>query len=177
MSEENMNRISLYLLLINLAIIGMPGLAAETDSDEPVYIEANSATYNDSTGESVYIGDVIVTQGRMRMTSDKLVIHMTDKQVEKIVATGNPVRFKQEETEDKEEVRGKAQQAEYYVNEDRLLLLDKAVVWQGGNTYASDRIEYDRKNMLVKAGKPSSGSQRVHVTLNPKNDNEKKKKD
>jgi len=170
-----MNRISRYLVLIILAFIGIPGFAAETDADEPVYIEANSATYNDSTGESVYTGDVIVTQGRMRLTSDKLVIHMTDKQVEKIVATGNPVRFRQDEAENKEEVKGKAQRAEYFVNEDRLLLLDKAVVWQGGNTYASDRIEYDRKNMLVKAGKPSSGSQRVHVTLNPKNNNDKKK--
>jgi len=170
-----MNRINRYLLLISLSAIGMPGLAAETDSDEPVYIEANSAIYNDSTGESVYVGDVIVTQGRMRLTSDKLVIHMVDKQVEKIVATGNPVRFRQEKTEDKDEVRGKAQQAEYFVNEDRLILLDKAIVWQEGNTYASDRIEYDRKNMLVKAGKPSSGSQRVHVTLKPKNDKPKNK--
>lgn len=172
-----MNRISIYLFLITLAGIGVPGLAADNDSDEPVYIEANSATYNDKTGESVYIGDVIVTQGRMRLNSDKLVVHMINKSVDKIVATGNPVRFRQEGIEGKEEVKGKAQQAEYYVDDDRLVLIDDAIVWQGGNTYASDRIQYDRKNMLVTAGKPSSGSQRVHVTLNPKNEDNNKPKD
>jgi lipopolysaccharide export system protein LptA len=42
-------------------------------------------------------------------------------------------------------------------------------VTQGNATYASNFIEYDSKNSIVKAGEKSSDNQRVHVTLKPKN--------
>jgi len=45
--------------------------------------------------------------------------------------------------------------------------LDKATLWQNGNTFSSDRIEYDSKRSVVKAGDKKTNSTRVKVTLEP----------
>lgn len=143
--------------------------ALEDDFQQPIYIEANSATYDDKKGESVYHGDVQATQGSMRVNADHMIVYITpDKKIDRIIATGNPVRFKQTPEQGKEDIKGKSLRAEYYGANSLLILLEDAVLWQGENTYASDRIEYDSKNAIVKAGEKSSNTKRVHVTLQPK---------
>lgn len=144
----------------------------ESDSKQPIYIESNAATYDEKKGESIYTGDVQVIQGSMQMNSDRLVIYESSvkkNKVGKIVATGRPVRFKQMPSGGKEEIRGKSFRAEYYASQNKLVLLDKAEVRQGKNTYTSERIEYDTKNSIVRAGEKDSSSKRVHVTLHPDN--------
>jgi lipopolysaccharide export system protein LptA len=47
-------------------------------------------------------------------------------------------------------------------------MMQKAVIWQSGNSTASERIEYDRASEVVKAGQVGSSSKRVHVILQPK---------
>jgi len=142
--------------------------ALENDFEQPIYIEADNATFDEKKGESTYTGKVQVTQGSMRLNSDRLVVYTQDQKADKIIATGNPVRFRQTPEEGKKEIKGKSQRAEFYATQSRIILLDKAVVWQGKNTTTSDRIEYDYKNAIVKASKKSADSKRVHVTLQPK---------
>ncbi len=143
-------------------------LGLEKDSEQPIYIEADGATYDDNTGNSVYTGNVEVTQGSMLLNSDKLVVYTKARRPYKIVAIGKPVTFKQTPKPGDEDVHGKSLTAEYYVDTELLVMIEKAVVWQGENTYASERIEYDRKNAIVKAGQASSNGKRVHITLHPK---------
>jgi len=156
------------ILITTLILAPLAAAAVESESDEPVYIESNTATYNEATGESVYVGDVIVTQGGMTMWSEKLTIYMTEQEIEKIVAVGKPVKFKQDDPDGKEAMNGHSLIMEYYMNSDTVVLLKEAVVNQVGNVYASERIEYDRKNLLIKAGTPNSAKERVHVVLKPK---------
>lgn len=140
----------------------------ESDSSQPIYIEADGATYDDNTGVSIYTGNVEVSQGSMLLNSDKLVVYTADRKPYKFVATGNPVTFKQTPKPGDEDVHGKSLTAEYYTDTELLVMIEKAVVWQGKDTYASERIEYDRKNTIVKAGQASSNGKRVHITLHPK---------
>lgn len=141
--------------------------ALKNDFEQPIYIEADNATFDEKKGESTYTGKVQVTQGSMRLNSDRLVVYTRDRKADKIIATGNPVRFRQTPEKGKKEIKGKSQRAEFYANQSRIILLDKAVVWQGQNTTTSDRIEYDYKNAIVKASKKSADSKQVHVTLQP----------
>lgn len=145
-------------------------MALEGDSSKPIYIESNSATYDDTKGISIYLGDVEVNQGSMRMNSDELIIYLKDGRIDKLVAKGAPARFKQTPEPGKEDIKGKSLRAEYYPDKAQLLLIKKAVVWQGENTYASEIIEYDNKNAIVKAGEESTDSKRVHVVLQPNKD-------
>jgi len=157
-------------VLVFLALVTTPATlwALESDTEQPIYIEADGATYDHNTGKSVYTGNVQVTQGSMLLNSDKLVVYMKLKRPFKIIATGKPVTFKQTPKPGDENIHGKSLTAEYYIDTELLVMIKEAVVWQGDNTYASERIEYDRKNAIVKAGQASSNGKRVHITLHPK---------
>lgn len=147
--------------------------ALEGDAQEPVSIESNSGFYDDKKGLSIYTGKVIVIQGSLRMDADKVVVHMENREIQKLVATGEPVRFKQTPEEGKEDVHGHALIAEYYPETKLLIMINEAVVWQGNNSTASERIEYDRISAVVKAGDTSSADKRVHVILQPNNGEKK----
>lgn len=143
-------------------------LALEEDSEQPVYIEANSAYYDKKTDQSTYTGKVILIQGSLHLNADKLVAYSPGGKVDKVIAYGNPVRFRQKPKPDAEEMRGESKQAEYYMERKYIVLIGDAVVWQGKNEYASDRIEYDQINDIVKAGEASSDTKRVKIILHPK---------
>ncbi|MGR9105782.1 MAG: lipopolysaccharide transport periplasmic protein LptA [Gammaproteobacteria bacterium] len=151
-----------------------PVWSLESDSRQPIYIEADGATYDDKTGVSVYTGEVQVTQGSMLLNSDKLVVYTKDRKPYKFVATGDPVTFKQTPKPGDEDIHGRSLTAEYYTETEMLVMIEQAVVWQGKDTYASERIEYDRKHAIVKAGQASSSGKRVRITLHPKEETEAK---
>ena len=143
------------------------GWALDSDSSQPIFIEANQATYDETTGETVYIGDVQATQGSLVVNSDQMTVYQKDSKTEKVVAVGRPVRLKQTPEGGGDDLNGVAQRAEYFPETGMLILLDRAVVTQGSMTTESDRIEYDSARGVAKAGSPASASKRVHVTLQP----------
>jgi lipopolysaccharide export system protein LptA len=142
--------------------------ALESDADQPIAIDSNTATYDESTETSTYVGNVVSIQGSIRVNSDKLVAYLKNGEVEKLVFTGNRAKFKQTPTAGGEDIIGEALIGEYYPKKNLLVLQNQAVVTQGNATYASNLIEYDIKSSLVKAGEKSSDTKRVHVILKPK---------
>jgi lipopolysaccharide export system protein LptA len=154
-----------------------PGLLAlESDSDQPITIDSNTATYDDVTATSTYTGNVISIQGSIRVNSDKLVVYFVEGDAEKMVFTGNRAKFKQTPSEGAEDITGEALTGEYYPKKNLLILIEEATVWQGNATYSSKLIEYDSKRSIVKAGDKSSDAKRVHVLLKPKQEADSKKK-
>lgn len=143
-------------------------LALESDADQPITIDSNTATYDDTAAISTYTGNVISVQGSIRVNSDKLVVHLKDGEAEKLVFTGKPARFKQTPSAGGEDIIGEALTGEYFPKENLLVLIDNASVKQGNAVYSSKYIQYDIKSSLVKAGEKSSDAKRVHVILKPK---------
>ncbi len=141
--------------------------ALSTDRDQPISLEANSVEIDEAKGVSVYQGDVVVVQGSIRITADKVSIYQKDKRTEKILAVGKPATFRQM-ADNGQETTGRAAQAEYYADSDELIMTGDAVLTQGKDRAASDRIIYDRKNALIKAGAAAKGQQRVRITVDPK---------
>ncbi len=160
--------VRLIILFAVLQFYWSSGWALEGDSDQPITIDSNSATYDDKLGTSIYEGNVVAIQGSMRMEADKLVVYIVDGAINKLVATGNPAKFKQLPEEGKEEVRGRSLIGEYYPDKALLVLIKQAVVWQGTNQSSSELILYDSKNSVIKAGEHESDSKRVHATFQPK---------
>lgn len=157
---------SCCLLLSALFSAGV--YALESDGDQPIIIDSDTATYDDVKAISTYTGNVISIQGSIRVNSDKLVVYFIDGEADKMVFTGNLAKFKQTPHEGDQDITGEALTGEYYPKKNLLILIDKATVWQGSGAYASDFIEYDLKTSLVKAGEKESASKRVHVVLQPK---------
>lgn len=168
------NRLFLCLISILHLYPGI-GLALESDADQPITIDSNSATYDEKKSLSTYYGNVISVQGSMRVNSAKLVAYLRDGDVDKLVWTGKPARFVQKPEGNKEEIKGKALTLEYYPDKALFVLIKDAVVTQGTSTYASDLINYDTRNSMVKAGQRNTDANRVRVTLKPKKKQVKKK--
>jgi len=149
--------------------LSWPLSALESDSQQPIYIEANSAFYDEKTDRSTYLGNVVLIQGSLKVLSDKMVAYSPGGEVEKVVCYGKPVRFWQKPKPDDEEIHGTSKQAEYYLDKEIIVLIGDAVVWQGTNKYTSERIEYDQANGTIKAGEAKSDTKRVKIILHPKN--------
>ena len=97
-----------------------------------------------------------------------MTVYTTGDYLRKAILIGSPATYRQRPDGKDEDMHAESRRMEYYAEQDRIILLDKARVWQGEiNTFSSDRIEYDMKNNIVNAGE-SGGSQRVHITLQPK---------
>lgn len=144
--------------------------ADSTKLDNAITLESDAGFYDDKQGLSVYTGKVVVEQGNMRLDADKVTVYMhEERQIYKLVAIGNPVKFKQSPELGKEDVHGHALVAEYLPETKLLVMTEKARVWQGQNSTASERIEYDRMSEIIKAGDEKSINQRVHVILQPNN--------
>lgn len=158
-----------FSVFFSLNIVSIPvSFALEGDASQPISIESNSGFYDDKKGISIYKGEVVVIQGGMRLDANKLVVYLENREIQKMVATGTPVKFKQTPEEGKEDVHGNSLIAEYYPETKVLIMLEEAVVWQGGNSTASERIEYDRISEVLKAGDGKSAAKRVRVILQPK---------
>ncbi|MDP2902584.1 MAG: lipopolysaccharide transport periplasmic protein LptA [Methylovulum sp.] len=158
--------LSCCALLITLYASG--AFALESDADQPITIDSNTATYDDATATSTYSGNVISVQGSIRVNSDKLVVYLKDGEVEKLVFTGKRAKFRQTPSQGGDDIIGEALIGEYYPKKNLLTLIDEATVTQGNATYTSKFIEYDIKSALVKAGEKSSDAKRVHAILKPK---------
>jgi lipopolysaccharide export system protein LptA len=144
-----------------------PIWALSSDKQKPVEVEADSFNLDDSKKITVYSGNVIITQGSMEIMADKVTIYGARGTTDKVIAIGKPVKFKQQPDGNQALTRGEAKRFEYLVSKDTLILVDKATLWQGGNTFSSDRIVYDSKRSIVKAGDKKSGSKRVKIILQP----------
>jgi len=153
----------LFLLVCTHAVS-----ALENDSEQPVYIDSDSAIYDEKADISTYIGNVKATQGSIKIDGDKLVVYLKDGDIVKLVATGTPSHFEQLPQEGKDKIYGEGLTNEFYPEKNLLIFMKKASVRQGDATQSSDYIEYDTKNSLLKAGEKSSDGKRVHSVIKPK---------
>ena len=166
--KQNKKNAVFYCCALLLGLLSCSVSALETDAEQPMIIDSNTATYDDATATSTYTGNVISVQGSIRVNSDKLVVYFVNGDAEKLVFTGNKAKFKQTPSVGAKDITGEALIGHFFPKKNLLVLIDDATVWQGDAIYSSDLIEYDTKTSLVKAGEKSSDSKRVHVILKPK---------
>ena len=165
--------------LLVLAMFAGPVHALSTDAQQPVQIEADFAELDDEQHTTVYVGNVVVDQGSMRMTGDRLRVNFTEnKDMKDAYLEGRPATFKQTPDHD-DDVHGQAMQIEYHADQSLLNLIEKARVTQGERLFEGHRINYDTKKSLItarsaRAGEANKdqqskeGSGRVRIIIPPK---------
>ena len=67
-----MRCVNSLLALTLLAGCATHALALPSDSSQPIRIQADSATLDDKRNTAVYTGNVIITQGSMRLTGGRV---------------------------------------------------------------------------------------------------------
>jgi lipopolysaccharide export system protein LptA len=102
------------------------------------------------------------------LRGDRMTVQLNNNRIESIVLTGNLATLVQRPDGKDTDQHASAGRIEYYATDDRVILLDKARIWQSGTEeLRSDRIVFNLKDSTVSAGGKNSDD-RVHITLQPK---------
>lgn len=164
------------LIVLSMALLPMQVWALSSDRDQPVNLEADSADIDDKQGVSVYRGNVILTQGSMQLKADELTLYHNNKRdLTKAIATGKPAKFKQRPDGKDADMNATANKMIFYVLEDKIHLIDEAVLWQNKDSFRGNKIVYDTKAGTVKAtggvkvkGDKKGKKERIRVTIQPR---------
>lgn len=146
-------------------------LASSNDTQQPITIESNHAELDEKNEISIYTGNVILMQGGIKITADKLTVYANKGELQKITAEGNPVQYFQQR-ENLEDITGTSQRMEYEADKKRYLLIDHAELVQGKNRFSGQQIQFDpdAEKVIASGGTDDSGQskQRVQITIQPK---------
>lgn len=163
--------------------------AEQADRTKPIDVEANIATVDDKNNRIRTLeGNVILTQGTMRLTAERVVIKEDDAGFTTAQIFGGPksqVAFRQKRDNSADFMEGSADRAEFDDQADTLKLLSNARLKSGGDELKGEYIFYNSatgemqaRNVLPDAkGIAVSGGNvgRVKITIQPKNPDEKNK--
>ncbi len=150
-------------------VVCSAAMALSSDSDQPLEIEADAAELDDIRGVIIYRGNVIVTQGSMRLYGDTMTIYYADDQkLKTIFMEGNPACFRQRPDNRDKDVEAEALRMEYHAPQKLIVLIEEATVIQGRDRFSGNRIEYDTEGGVVRARKSASGKERVKMVIQPK---------
>lgn len=152
-----------------LALVLLPTLAAALPEDRsrPINLEASRGQIDQKSGVSVYEGNVVISQGSMKLTADTATIHVKDGGFQRMEATGKPVNLRYRPTADKPEILGTSQRVEYDVAGSKVTMSGNARLTQGQDVFTGERIEYDLKSDVVRArGAGTNG--RIQFTIQPR---------
>jgi lipopolysaccharide export system protein LptA len=160
------------LCLAALASVAPIVAAQSDDASQPIRIQANSATLDDNKNLAVYTGNVIITQGSMRLTGGRVTLTLDNAgEVQKLVSTGSPATFRQTPAGGKQ-VDARAQTIEYHADTERVNLIDNAFLEQAGNTFQGQRVNYDIRRQIVDAGRATAedetSAERIEIVIQPR---------
>ncbi len=155
-----------FSLLASFGLLADFAYALPDDQQQPIRVTANSAIQENNT--VTYRGNVIIVQGSVRIEADQVVIYHEKGKLQKAVATGKPARFQQQPDVDGGLITGSATTLIYHNSDQRVELLQDALVDRDKSTVKSDRIEYLLPSKTVRADtSPNNASSRVEMILQP----------
>jgi len=169
MYRKSIERLLLFLVLA----MPLAAHALSSDRTKPVNLTADKAKLNNATGVSVYTGNVVLTQGTLKITGDKLTVYTNkNHQLEKAVVVGNLATYQQLPDGQKQYVHATAPRMEYYANgPERIRLLDGATLTQGKNRFTGKEVDYNVEKDLVNATSGNGGGKRIKITIYPNKKN------
>ena len=155
------------LLGVSLAALcaARPVIALPTDSQQPIHIQADRAELDQNTGIATYYDHVVVDQGSMHVTADKLTIEVQNNQVVKITAEGRQAHYRQLVNEQDPEVLADADTIIYHTQDGKIDLIGNGHLTQTPNEFSGELIHYDIDAGKVDAKSPQSG--KVNAIFKP----------
>ena len=140
------------------------------DKNEQIYLESDSAKWDEESQKSTYRGNVVVTQGTMLLTGNLLIVTSKNNEISHMIVTGEKSTYRQK-TKTGKIVNGEAKIIEYFMDQSKIIFLEKAILTQSNNIVKSNKIIYKIDNENIIAG-DKKGKSRVRMTLEPKKENE-----
>lgn len=159
--------------LTNIGIFILSALSSQLlfalpdDTSKPIEIQADEATFNQSTGEAIYQGNVFIKQGSIEIQADYLKISsdLSTRQFSRLEATGTPAQFSQQLDDKGNIVISKGNSIHYSSDSTKLEIIGEGYLSQLENSITADLITYQLNDGTFSAEKTKSG--RVSMTLKP----------
>lgn len=152
-----------------LLLLTMPVHAEKADKSKPVNLEADSVRVEDAKKIAVYEGHVVLTQGTLMMTADRIDVQQDDQGFSSSDASGKPVYFRQKMEGRDEFAEGWAERILYDGRTDKLKLSGQARLKRGEEDLRGNLITYDAKSEFYQAQGSSDGVRgRVRAVILPK---------
>jgi lipopolysaccharide export system protein LptA len=148
-------------------------MADKSDRDKPVNIEADRLTMDDAKKESVFEGNVTVSQGTLTLKADKVIVRQDAGGFNYAFAFGKPAYFKQKREGYDEYIEGNADRLEYDGKANKMQMFTNAEIHKGNDEVKGDYVSYDSVTEFYQViGDPSAKTVlnpkgRVHATIQP----------
>ena len=170
------------LLSLSAALGSASAWALPNDNEQPIRIQANEAQLDDKQGVATYKGDVIITQGSMKITGNTVTITRNAAgEIDVVTSVGNLAYFEQLQKEsDPKPVQAYAVTIQYHAPQNRIVLIDRAKVINDGNTTEGENIVYDTVKQVANAGRANGSSvtaprPRIDMVIQPKKKTDQQK--
>ena len=159
-------------LLAAFMACAAPAHAEKADREKEIQVLADRLTADEGKREAVYDGNVIITQGTLRITAARITVREDAEGYRTYVATGSPVTFRQKRDKVDEWVDGEAKRAEFEDRTELLKLFEAARLKSPQGELTGDFISYDRGKEFVEVtgapgSQPGAPASRVKATIVP----------
>lgn len=157
--------LSLFKSLLLTLLLSSLNVAAALPEDrkQPLDINADWSEFSGGTPTGIYRGNVVLTQGNLKITADEAIFQLQDGELEYIIATGNPVRIKDLPQENDAWIIGEGGSLSYYPKRQMLELEHNAKIEQNRDTVSANKITYNLDTRTINAER--SSTDRVHFTI------------
>ena len=158
------------LILLTALLLASPAIALDSDRQQPLKIAADSGVLDEKAGTATYTGNVVLTQGTLKINAEKLHIRTADGKVDIVSADGKPANFSQVPAPNEAAVVASAKNIEYRVREQTLILKHTASIVQNENVFKGEEIVYEIQSQRLQAvgqagAKGQEGKGRVEMIL------------
>jgi len=156
-------------LCAGLLLLSLSAHAEKADKTKPVNLEADSVRVEESRRSAVYEGHVVLSQGTLMMTADRIEVQQDEHGFSSGNASGKPVYFRQKMDGREEFAEGWAERIVYDGRGDKLELSGQARLKRGDDELRGSLITYDAKTEFYQAQGSSNGVKgRVRAVILPK---------
>ncbi|QEY24098.1 lipopolysaccharide transport periplasmic protein LptA [Neisseria animalis] len=160
------------LVLISAAA---PAFALQSDSRQPIQIEADQGMLDQANQTTTFSGNVIIRQGTININADSVTVARDGKGNQIMQAKGSPVRFSQTLDDNKGVVKGRGSRVDYTSANGVVVLTGSARVERGGDVAEGSVITYNTHSEVYTIAGPSktggtksaAKSGRVSVVIQP----------
>ncbi len=167
--RNNFSLLALAAMCFSLCVLAAPAAhATKKITDEPIHINARAVEANERTGEAVYRGNVLIEQGPLSISADRVEIRSRKNKTDLIRATGKPAKLQRRPEEGEDEIRAEADRIDYHVAEGKLDMTGNVSLHRGNDLFTGTAIHYDldTKNLTATGEDDSDG--RVHAVIQPR---------